>query len=223
MISAVIFDMDGVLMDSGPAVIAGRRKLLAEFGVDFDSLPDPHGESHKGTSGKDFLALVKAQHPEVSIDPDKYVDMQWQHIYPELVAQNHEADSDLVEFLDSIRSHQIPCAVATSGSSAGAMEKLRILGIADYFDLVLSGSDVTKHKPDPEVYHLATERLHAEPAHCIVFEDSLPGVQAAVAAGCKVVGFTKYSNQKDIPGGTAKTINSWGKISLEQLESLINT
>ena len=89
-------------------------------------------------------------------------------------------------------------AVATNGERANADFVLDTGGLREYFQVVIDGSQVRRPKPDPEIYLRAAEWLEVPPANCIVFEDSLPGVAAACAAGTRVVGVT--TTHAELPG-----------------------
>jgi len=91
------------------------------------------------------------------------------------------------ELLRYISSIEIPIAVATSTAIDRAQKKLKSSGILDYFDFIIGGDQVTRSKPDPEIYLKAASELSSEPSKCLALEDSANGVKAAVAAGMTVV------------------------------------
>jgi beta-phosphoglucomutase len=88
--------------------------------------------------------------------------------------------------LTKLRKKGIKIAVGSSSKNTPLI--LERIGLKDYFDVVVDGNDLTKSKPDPEVFLLAAERLRVAPAHCVVVEDADAGVEAALAAGMRVVG-----------------------------------
>lgn len=89
------------------------------------------------------------------------------------------------------------------------------------FAVVLSADDVVRAKPAPDLYVLAAQRLGLEPARCVAVEDSAAGVAAARAAGCPVVGFTGFNDDKASLEGTALTIDRWGQLTYQRLLALI--
>ena len=221
MIEAVIFDVDGVLIDSVPSARRLRTKLLAQYGVDFNMLPDPHGEGHKGTSMKDLLKAVRIHHPTVKIDNEQFAEDLVGGMREDLVEHGITADPSLVDLLDELKSHAIPCAITSSALPQSVDIKLNLLGIKNYFQQIITADDVGEHKPSPASYLLTIQRLGVRAENCVIFEDSTPGVQAGVAAGCKVIGFTKYSSSKDQLVNTAKSIGDWKEISYSQLVKII--
>jgi beta-phosphoglucomutase len=223
MLEAVIFDMDGVLIDSVPTAQRVRTRLLSQYGVEFGNLTDPHNEQHKGSSLKDLLKVVRAIHPNIEIDERKFADDQTDGVLKDLEDIGTKADPQLLKLLDELKDHLVPLAVATAGLSVSVDNKLRILGIKDYFKVIITANDVTEHKPNPASYLLAIERLGVKAENCIIFEDSTPGVDAGVAAGGKVIGFTKYSDSNSQLPKTIKTISSWGEVNYEILVDITSS
>jgi beta-phosphoglucomutase-like phosphatase (HAD superfamily) len=109
---AVVFDMDGVLIDSVEAAYRVRQQLLAEHGVDLAKIPDPHGEAHKGSSARDLLTAVEHS-TGVHIDEDAFVTAAVPAQSKEL--QGARTDPDLAALLEELERHGIPCAVASGG------------------------------------------------------------------------------------------------------------
>jgi HAD superfamily hydrolase (TIGR01509 family) len=101
-------------------------------------------------------------------------------------------------FLDALRSRNVPMAVATSAPEENADYILSRLDIEDYFEIVLNSSHVTTGKPDPEVYLKASTALYRDPENCIVFEDSVSGAEAGRQAGASVVGVTTTHTKEEL-------------------------
>jgi len=210
----VIFDVDGVLIDSVEAAYRVRSRVLAAHGVNLAAVPDPHNEDHKGNSLRSLLDAVRS-HTGVALDEEE--------IAKELLKRMSEAfkgvrpDADLVSFLDELKRHDVPCAIGSGGRTEGVITKLNILGIRDYFSLIVSAQDITSHKPAPEIYQLVAARLGLSTGRCVVIEDSVAGVQAAKAAGCTVVGFSGFNQNKQPIPGTSLTIDRCSDLSLARL------
>lgn len=219
MIKAVIFDIDGVLIDSVQMGLRARRHLLAQYGVDLDTVPDPQGEGHRATSLKMLLACVK-DYTGVEIDPHDFAALSRQHMRAEL--QTLVVDPGLVAFLEDLKSHKIACAVASSGLREGVEYKLNLLGIKSYFSVIVTAAEVEEHKPHPAPYLYAMKQLGVSPQDCVIFEDSLTGIQAGCAAGCAVIGFTQYNQPHGAFPDVAATINSWNDVSFEKLKRLLS-
>ncbi|HEY4964452.1 MAG TPA: HAD family phosphatase [Candidatus Saccharimonadales bacterium] len=221
MIEAVIFDMDGVLIDSIASVYRVKSKILKDdYDIDIVSVPDPHNEAHKGGSITTLLTAVQ-ESTGVHIDESEFTDKIVTSVYNDLKENHVSADPDLLDLLNDLKSRNIPMAVATSASRQSTNNKLRILGLDDFFDEVITTDDIKEHKPHPESYLAALQRLGASPAKSIVFEDSAAGIQAGNAAGAKVIGITKYNSDKSTLVNTALTVNDWNDVSYDKLESLV--
>jgi len=221
MIKAVIFDMDGVLIDSVEVGLQARKKLLAQYGVDLETIPDPQGEDHRAASLKTLLASIKAHHG-IDIDHDEFAQKSRERMRENLEAYGAAADPGLVLFLEELKQDNITCAIVSSSLREGLDIKLDVLGIRQYFSVIVTGSDVQEHKPHPASYLYALKKLNLPPEDCVIFEDSLTGVQAAQAAGCKVIGFTQYNPSKKPLPGVVATVKSWSEINYDKLVNYVN-
>ena len=111
----------------------------------------------------------------------------------------------VIAFVDTLRARAVPLAVATSARRSDTVELLGPLGLLDRFDAIVTAEDVTRGKPDPEVYVQAAQRLGAAPDGCLVFEDALVGVQAARGAGMRVIGVATAYEPDDLVGAGAES------------------
>lgn len=221
MFKAVIFDMDGVLIDSVHIAREVRKKLLATYGVNLDEVPDPQGEDHRAASVKTLLASVK-NHSGIHIDHDEFAGMSREYGNKEMQERGVSADPNLIAFLEDLKQHNTVCAIASSGLRNGVTAKLNILKIAQYFSVIVTGSEVQEHKPSPESYLYTMQKLGLSPDDCVIFEDSLTGIQAGRAAGCRVVGFTQYNPPKEPVDDVIATVGSWSDISYGKLKQLVS-
>lgn len=222
MIDAVIFDMDGVLIDSVESANRAKTELLKRQGIDINTVPDPTNEGHKGSSVRIFLDAVERHHG-VKIDRQQFARDAIEFVHKDLQQNGVSADTDLINLLKELQSYKIPCGIASSGLRESVNNKLRILGIKEYFQIIITGDDVKEHKPHPAPYILTIGKLNARPDKCLVFEDSLVGVQAAQAAGCTVIGFTGYNTNKNPLPGCALTVDAWNQASYNTLSNLFLT
>lgn len=217
MVKAVIFDMDGVLIDSVHIALKIRQTLLAGYGVDLDSVPDPQGENHRAASLKSLLSSVQS-HTGIHINQDEFAKLSTESMRKEL--QRHSVDPKLVAFLQQLKQHNITCAIATSGRREVVEIKLEILGIGSYFSVVVTGDDVHDHKPNPAAYLYTMEKLGLSAEECIVIEDSMTGVTAGVADGCKVIGFIGYNPSEEPLQDVGLTIQKWSDINVYTIAQL---
>ncbi|NUT32454.1 MAG: HAD family phosphatase [Hamadaea sp.] len=179
---AVIFDLDGVLVDSEPNYLASEQILLADFGIEFT---EQMKVEYIGLSTREMLERVVAKHG-LTTPVDELVDRK-NAIY-ELLAGTHTPINEPMRILaELLRRNGFRLAVA-SGSSPGALRGvLEGTGLMPFFDVVMSADDVPQGKPAPDLFLATAAKLGIEPASCVVVEDSAYGVQAALAAGMRCV------------------------------------
>ncbi len=179
--TAVIFDCDGVLVDSEPLARTAWERALAVYGY---ALTDEDAE-----------ASVGLPYPRVHAYFAERVDLPaaepfWGEFSGELFAL---IDSDLVRFDDAVeaatelRTRGVPVAVASSSPRERLERTLGRAGLLDAFDITVAGDEVANGKPAPDMFLAAAGRLGVEPRACIAIEDSPPGVEAANAAGMRTL------------------------------------
>ena len=133
-----------------------------------------------------------------------------QEHYRRLAGEGAVAVPGAVEFVERLVARGIPRAVSTSASRADARRILRELGLARHFDVVVTADDVWRGKPDPEVYLTAADAIRIAPARCVVFEDALVGIEAARAAGMRVIGVsTAHTDAELTQAGAERAIASF--------------
>ena len=175
----VIFDMDGLMLDTERLAPQAWHDAKEALGVDFDmSLLD----AMVGRNYQDCRALILERHGE-AFPTDRLMDA-WHVAYDAIVARDGIAiKHGLFDLLDWLEQAHIPKAVATSTRRSRAMAKLESAGLASRFAALVGGDEIARGKPAPDIFLRAAERLGAQPASCVVLEDSAPGIRAALAAG----------------------------------------
>jgi HAD superfamily hydrolase (TIGR01509 family) len=183
MFHHIIFDCDGVLIDSEEISMRTDQALLARNGVQISEQ-----EMHRRFVGKTFAAMVEELEAERGIRLPTDLEARKDEIMLDLYRRKLQPVAGIREALDAI-TH--PKSIGTNGPRHRALLALEVTGIAHHFDGRLTTfEDVTRGKPFPDVYLLAAERAGFPPSECLVIEDSVTGVAAAVAAGCPTLGFT---------------------------------
>ena len=174
---AVVFDMDGLMLDSERAINDCMARASRELGHD---LPDSLWLQMIG-GGEGLCRRLLAER----IGDDATIELlaRTEAMYDVVADAGIDHRPGIVDLLDWLVARGIPRAVATSTRRPLAMRKLAAAGLLPYFDAVCTSSDVAAPKPAPDVYLLAASRLGIEPARCLVLEDSPTGVRAALAAG----------------------------------------
>ena len=194
MTEACIFDMDGVLIDSGAHHRAAWRALLEELGEE-----PPHPEFWRLTIGRpseEALPLLLGRrlpgHEVLRLAKRK------RDLYVTLARGAVVTVPGVSRFVAELERYNIPRAVGTSASSFDVDRLLAGAGLSRHFDVVVTAEDVTLGKPDPEVYLLAAARLRKAPEDCVVFEDSLVGVEAARRAGMRAIGVATAHTEAEL-------------------------
>jgi len=184
---ALIFDSDGVLVDSEVINIAAERELLAEIGLTYDYAT--YVSRFVGLSNPDFYAALRADYAAQYAGhfPDDFGERLTARVWPRMEAELKPIDG----VADLVRAFDGEVAVASSAPFARLKAKLTITGLVDLFEPHLYSADhVANGKPSPELFLHAAKQLGIQPQNCAVIEDSINGVRAASAAGMFAIGFT---------------------------------
>jgi len=212
---AVIFDMDGVMVDNNKYNKVAWRNFCKKYG--FDLSEDDLIHHVFGRINSDTLTYLFGENLSEE-DFDKYVEEK-ESMYREIFVPHIKPVKGLIELLDELRSKNIKRAIATSAYQKNVDFVLSNIGAKDYFDVIVMDSDVTKGKPHPEVYLKAAEKIQIEPEKCVVFEDSLSGIKSAKAAGMKVIALTTTHPEEEL-SHSDMVIKDFNEINLEKINQL---
>lgn len=187
MIKACIFDLDGVLVDTAKYHYLAWKKLAEDkLGVSFNH---EDNENLKGVSRMQSLEYI-LEKGGIQMDIQEKLELaklknDW---YVELIKNidHSEILPGSEELLQDLRLHNIKIALGSASKNARAI--LDGIGLMSYFDAISDGNSTDKSKPDPEVFLIAARDLDLQPVECIVFEDSIKGIEAAVRGGFHSVG-----------------------------------
>ena len=182
---AVIFDMDGVLVDSQPYHFKADIDTMAEYGVIKDQ---KFYEAFAGTLTDNRMRTLRDMFG-LDVPAEELIEKREKMILDIMANEDIKPISGIPELLRSIKALGLKTAVASSSGIELIKLVLDRLGIAVYFDSITSGNDVKRGKPDPDVFLLAAERIGVNPRECFVVEDSENGVKAAKSAGMKALGY----------------------------------
>ncbi|MBM2820749.1 MAG: family hydrolase [Candidatus Berkelbacteria bacterium] len=213
---AVVFDMDGVLIDSTYYIWESFRQLLAPYGVEVtdDLIKECLGYSLE-TQIKIWEERFKIKLPPLPEFSEKAAEIEIAMMKESMVKQ------DLITFLEELKKNKFRLAVGTASQRRRAIQILDLLGVKDYFDAIITANDVTEHKPNPHVYLEAAKKINVEPKSCVVIEDASAGIEAARRAKMKSVGYiTKYSSAESLKDANL-LIKGFDELSVEKLEELL--
>jgi HAD superfamily hydrolase (TIGR01509 family) len=181
MLSAIIFDLDGVLADSEPWWNQIDAKLLAQYGVTY------RGEYHQNVVGVSYRLAVEFYKKAFGLSaPTEEMMRRRGEIATEFFAKWVGLFADVKEVLEDLRQMKVYLAVATSSVSASARPFLDRHQLTGFLEVVVTGEEVEHGKPAPDIYLCAAEQLGIPADACLVIEDALPGVAAAKAAKMRV-------------------------------------
>lgn len=180
-VRGVVFDMDGVLVDSAPAHFESWQTLGRENGrtITEAQFADTFGR-HNGDIVPILFGEVGPERLAVLAD-------RKEAIYRDLVRGRVPVIPGAAALVRELHAAGLKLAVGSSGPPANIRLVLEELGVVNRFSAISSGDDVTRGKPDPQVFQIACERLGLPPGACVVIEDAPAGVAAAKAAGCRAV------------------------------------
>jgi len=174
---AVLFDMDGLMLDSERAIVDCWREAATDLAIEVD---DDLWLRMIGMHEKDYVPLMLRTLSEREV---RTLREGCYARYRQRIEDGIPLHAHVRTVLDDLRARAVPRAVVTSTQRERARRKLETSRIASYFEVVVTGSDVAEPKPAPEGYLKAAAALGVDPARCVVFEDSAFGVRAALAAG----------------------------------------
>jgi len=213
---AVIFDMDGVLIDSEPLHYATDKELLKELNI---SVPNNYLDKFVGMTNPVMWSQILEEF-NLKNNVQEILQKQIALKIKLLDESNYQPIQGITELLLCLNEKNIKMAVASSSSKVFIKAVLKKLKIEKYFKFYISGEEINKSKPEPDIFLKAAEILKIEPKECIVIEDSKNGVIAAKRAGMKCIGFiNKNSGNQDLSQANYITAD-FNALTFETLQSL---
>jgi len=214
IVKACIFDLDGVIVDTAVYHYKAWKRLADQLGLKFT---EHDNELLKGVSRVRSLEIIlELNHVTKTADEQTELATQKNSWYVDMINQMTPAEilPGAKEFLETCRAAGIKTALGSASKNSGTI--LDRIGMAYLFDAIIDGNHVSKAKPDPEVFLKGAEALEVSPAECVVFEDAIAGVEAAINGGMKVVGI----GSPDVLGKANIVVSGLDKMSLEMLNTL---
>lgn len=182
----VIFDLDGVIVDTAKFHFLAWRKLANDLGFD---ITETQNEELKGVSRVKSLEIILGW-GGVTLTEDEFMEQMAMKNDNYLSYISGMTKSDILpgvsEIIDFLKENDIP--IALGSASKNARNILEKVGLYQSFDAIVDGNDVSKAKPNPEVFLIAADQLNVAPENCVVFEDSVAGIQAANLAKMTSIG-----------------------------------
>ncbi len=210
LIKTILFDFDGVVVDSESLHLRAMGEVLTNHGI---SYPDDLLGKYVGKSDSSFFQYV-IDNLNGSYELDYLLD-QKNKIFEDIIHELKPIDGFL-DFIAVVMQKNIPRAIVTSSSSETLKMVSEIFPFRNYFDIVVCEEDTTEHKPKPAPYLLGLERIKGEKATTLVIEDSVNGIIAGKSAGCIVFGLTSsLPREVLLEAGADKVFDSYEEIKEE--------
>jgi len=222
---AMVFDFDGVIVDSEPVHLRGFQKVLDLIGIKLTR--DDYYQKYLGYDDRDcFTAVLAEKGMEQTAQQIKAMIEAKSEAVREELATSAPALDGAVELIAAADEAGVPIGVCSGALKEDILLPSRKLGLLEHLMQIVSAEDVRKGKPDPEGYRLALRRLSAsagkdlEPAKCIAIEDSPAGVEAAKTAGMKVLAVTNSYAAEDLQQAD-KVMDSLRSVTLGSLDVML--
>lgn len=208
--------MDGVIIDSNPFHKKALDIFLSKYNIQLSE--NERKIKLYGRANKDWINevfggnLTDAEVQKLGDEKEMY----WREVYKNDI----KPVKGLVDFLNKLKEKNFPYAIGTSAPFENVEFTLKNCNLTTYFDVILDQRHVNKGKPNPEIYINCAKKLGVLPQHCVVIEDSIAGVQAGLAAGCKVIGITTTHTASELLG-IHKSITDFDELEINDLKNLI--
>jgi len=216
----VIFDLDGVLVDSESLKAEAHAAAVASFGGHVDPLfyGTVMGGSHE------FVRSVYFRKVGIDPGPEEY-SRRYREEYERLLDGGLRPFPGVLEMLGHLRSRGLKLAVVTSSTRWMVDRVFSMVELAPYFDAVITADDVTRHKPDPAPYLVALEKLGLDAASALVVEDSVTGLTAAARAGIRAIAYRHALNATHDLSAAAGILDSFlpARQTAARLEAVLST
>ncbi len=213
---AVIFDMDGVLVDSNPYHKVALTQFCSKYGYTLSGtelVEKVYGRTNKEWLTNLFGTLTPEQLKQYTEEKES--------LYQQLHQRDITPVKGLIPFLEMLEENNIPKAIGTSAPRSNVDFILSNTATGKYFPVILHDTFVTRGKPDPEIYLKAIAALKMPAAKCIVIEDSLSGIAAGKASGAKVIGITTTHTREEMKD-TDWVIDDFDNLDLAILKRLVS-
>jgi beta-phosphoglucomutase len=215
--NGVIFDMDGVLINSYRAHFESWRQVASENGRVYTEVQFAAGF---GRTSREVIA-EQWEGEDLSDARIGQLDRRKEAIFREIIARDFPAMEGAVGLIESLAAAGFRIAVGSSGPAENVQLAIERLGIAGWLSATVTGDDVKRGKPDPQVFLTAAERLSVPPARCIVVEDAPVGVEAAHRGGMRAVGFASTGRTVEQLGAAELIVTSLCELSPETFLRLL--
>ena len=212
----VVWDVDGVLVDSYKPHLESWQKTAEKLGVSYteEDFLSGFGKTSREHLKENFGANM-SDDQIAEIEGDK------EALYRDMVAEDFPAMPGARELIQALKDADFKIALATSGPAANLMLAVRLMKLQPFLSAVVSGADVTKGKPDPEIFLKAAKNCGVKPERCVAIEDSQFGVEAAKAAGMGCLGLLSTGHEKTELDEADRVVETLEGVTAEDVRALL--
>jgi HAD superfamily hydrolase (TIGR01509 family) len=211
----IIFDCDGVLVDSEPISMRADVEILQQHGFVISER-----DAHDRFVGKTFQAMLNDISENEGVSFPSGLSEQKNRMMEELYLTELRIVPGIVDVLNHLKRKGIGISIGSNSPKARVELALKLMGITNYFSAITSVADVAEGKPAPDIFLRAAEIASVSPADCLVVEDSTTGVTAAIAAGMRTLGFVGTHHEPDRQAGALKKLGAFA--ILKRMDALSN-
>jgi beta-phosphoglucomutase family hydrolase len=217
MFKAVIFDMDGVIIDSEPIHSKVEKRLFEDLGL---AISDDEHHSFVGTTSRWMWSYIKDKY-KLDQSIEELVQMEAASYIGHLLSQKDEKPiPGVVDLIQELHGNNVRLAVASSASVRNIEIVLKMFNVEKYFEARISGDEVRNGKPAPDVFLHCAKILGLRPEECVVIEDSKNGVEAAKAAGMRCIGFKNPNSGEQDLSAADMVIRSFLELDYQRLRRI---
>ncbi|MBZ2174433.1 HAD family phosphatase [Schnuerera sp. xch1] len=211
---AIIFDMDGVIVNSEPLHFELERELLKELGGNISK------EEHDKFVGTTDYNMWTAFRKQFNLKPsvERMIEMKKERFIKSI--HRIELIDNFKEFMLTIYNGGYPMAIASSNNKKAVNEIVKKFDLDRYMKFVISGEEVNKGKPNPEIFLTAANKMNVDPSECLVIEDADNGVKAAKAAGMKCIGLDLGNSGNQNLSRADLVVKNFNELSLDIVKGL---
>jgi HAD superfamily hydrolase (TIGR01509 family) len=214
MIKAIIFDCDGVVVDSEDYSRKAYEKNLEKFKIKLDK------EDYKfmtGSGTKEIYGYLNKKY-KVNINVNEF-DKEKEEIYRELAKGKLKVFAGVKSLIKELRKHNIKIGLASSGNKEKVSFNLEETNLLNSFDIIIKAEDISKSKPDPEIFLKTALKLGLKPEECVVIEDSIKGIEAGNRARMKTIAVTNTFKKEELRDADL-IVNSLEEIDISTIKNL---
>lgn len=218
MLKGLLFDMDGTLIDNLSYHFKAFEEYARRMGF---ALAEPLSLKHNGMHSDEIFKILVGEDIVAEYGAER-LNQEKEAVYRDMYRPHIKPVAGVIELMKAAKAAGVKCAIGSAGCRENVEFIVEGLGIGEYIDASISGSDVTHGKPHPEIFIKAHEVLGLKAEECIVVEDGVKGVISGVAAGCKCLAVTTTATVEELTdAGASMCVKDFTEVTIEELNLLL--